>query len=74
MLIIFVIRLRSRSLFLRAFASNKDLALGFFFKALLVMSLWTNKKSNIVDTRVLGDVHLLLDFSIILERVKNKWI
>jgi hypothetical protein len=42
MLLIFIIRLRSRPFLLRALATDQDLATGFFFESLLIQALGPN--------------------------------
>lgn len=36
------------------------------------MTLWTDEQANIVHTWILGDVHLLLDLRLVLERVQDE--
>jgi len=62
MLIILVIRLRGRPLFLRSFSPDQDLALGLFLKPLLIVTLGADQEADVVDTWVLWDVNLFLDF------------
>jgi hypothetical protein len=65
-LLVLIIWLRSRSLFLRALATDEDFTFGLLFKAFLVVALWTNQQTNVVDTGILGDIDLLFYFGYVL--------
>ena len=62
MLLVFIIRLRSRPFLLRALAADQDLAAGLFFESLLVQALGPYEHADVVDSGVLWEINLLFNF------------
>ena len=62
MLFVFIVRLRSSVLLLRILSSDKDLTPCLFLKTLLIQAFRSNQHADVVDSSILGDVDLLLNF------------
>jgi hypothetical protein len=67
MLLIFIIRLRSRPFLLRAFATDQDLATRLFFESLLIQALGPYEHADVVNSGVLREINLLFNFRGVLE-------